>query len=110
MQEEDSYFPNMDFPNPPRDVDLGLYPPVEGTPEHRIMSFEPLPDVSTLMRHKKLLHSNMARLRPKVSHVVRDRLDSEEDIDSAVFRDSIQSKLDRLIGESLVFIFRVYIL
>src|SRR5688572_7760385 len=102
MQEEDSYFPNMDFPNPPRDVDLGLYPPVEGTPEHRITSFEPLPDVSILMRHKKLLHSNMVRLRPKVSHVVRDRLDSEEDINSAVFRDSIQSKLDRLIGESLI--------
>lgn len=98
--EDDNPFPGMDFPNPPRGVDLGIYPPVEGTPDHVPVSFDPLPDLSSLMRHKMLAQSNVARLRPKVSHIVRDRQDSEEDKDSALYRDSVQSKLNKLLTTS----------
>lgn len=89
----------MDFPSPPSGVDLGIYPPVEGTPDHVPISFDPLPDVSSLMRHKMLVRSNIARLRPKISHIVRDRRDSDEDLDSILYRDSVQSKLEKVLSE-----------
>lgn len=95
--EDDGPFPGMDFPNPPSGVDLGIYPPVEGTPDHVPISFDPLPDVSSLMRHKMLVRSNIDRLRPKVSHIVRDRRDSGEDLDSVTYRDSVQSKLEKVL-------------
>lgn len=87
----------MDFPNPPGGVDLGMYPPIQGTPDRDPVSFDLLPDVSSLMRRKVLAQGNVIRLRPKVSHIVRDRLDSEEDIGGTFYSDAVQSKLEKLL-------------
>ena len=70
-----------------------MYPPVESTTEALGSSpviFEPLPDIT-----KKGRVSNASVLRPKVSPAtsVLERTDSEESMEEAMSRDTVQDKL-----------------
>ena len=71
-----------------------MYPPVENTPDSVSATpivFEPLPDITAKLRQPNHV-SNNSHLRPKVAQA-RDRAESEESLDEAIQRDTIQDKM-----------------
>lgn len=94
FENEDTFNQEPVVPTPPSE--FTMYPPVENTPENVTTApvyFEPLPDIAMQQKQKQQHMVNSAQLRPKVLQESRSRASSEDSIEEAIQRDSLQEKM-----------------